>query len=111
MKYGTVWELAQAFYVGGGHRPNQLWLHPSMTSYIYHSFKDPDFANHLIMPKGMENYSIATEFGSLELMIDDRVMPGVLYVDRDGEYTHKTPRTNYHSMAETWRNMAKEFAD
>jgi hypothetical protein len=87
MKHQTIYELAQAFFITNGRPANELWAHPTTMDYLYASLNTEAFYIKLISLAETTRYSIDTVFGALELKTDDRILPGVIYLDLDGRHT------------------------
>jgi hypothetical protein len=91
--FSMIAEMSELFEASGGKPPNEIWAHPATMAYI---LADPILVNRM-----------ATELrvnGTLKVMPDNRILPGVIYLDRDSEHT-RNQRAEHRSTHVMWEEL------
>lgn len=93
--------MAKAFYLIGGRSPNEIWAHPKTIYELERAVMESERLAIWRDQNGELFYH--TEFGSCRFKRKASILPGIIYLDVDGEYTRnigsERPKT-YHTMNE-----------
>lgn len=99
--FGMINAMAKAFFLIGGRSPNEIWAHPETIRQLERAVMESERLAIWRDQDGELFYH--TEFGSCRFKRDASILPGVIYLDADAEYTSNSRsqrRQNYHVMKE-----------
>ena len=78
--------MVYLFAMTNGHNPNEIWAHPVTMQAIQEALCSD---NLFLWWRGMEgDNTIMTSYAGLKVRRDSAIMPGVIYLDTDGKFTH-----------------------
>lgn len=97
--HAMITQMVNLFILTSGHQPNEIHAYPLTMDAIEHELKNDNLFLWWRRDSGGNNL-IMTSYCGLKIVRDRTIMPGVIYLDRDGQFTRGITASPYFSFSE-----------